>query len=150
MALNTDKALNDWLQAYRKSAGSRADECLRVYDVLRQAKLASRENLSLLQDLLEVMSDLSPDPQTVSCAMLFVATECDENLESIRADISPRVKDQLDQLLYLIELETEHLPASASHSAEGLRRMLLALIKDVRVVLIAIAWQLVKLRRVKE
>ena len=149
MVLNTDKALNDWLQAYRKSAGSRADECMRVYDVLRQSDMASRENLSLLQDLLAVMSDLSPDPQTVSCAMLFVATECDENPESICADISPGVKDQLDQLLYLIELETEHLPASASHSAEGLRRMLLALIKDVRVVLIAIAWQLVKLRRVK-
>jgi GTP pyrophosphokinase len=81
--------------------------------------------------------------------MLFVATECGENPDSICADISPGVKDQLDQLLYLIELETEHLPASASHSAEGLRRMLLALIKDVRVVLIAIAWQLVKLRRVK-
>ena len=150
MVLITDKALNDWLQAYRKSAGSRADECMRVYDVLRQSDMATRENLSLLQDLLAVMSDLSPDPQTVSCAMLFVATECGENADSICADISPGVKDQLDQLLYLIELETEHLPASASHSAEGLRRMLLALIKDVRVVLIAIAWQLVKLRRIKD
>ncbi len=150
MVLITDKALNDWLQAYRKSAGSRADECMRVYEVLRQSDMATRENLSLLQDLLAVMSDLSPDPQTVSCAMLFVATECGENADSICADISPGVKDQLDQLLYLIELETEHLPASASHSAEGLRRMLLALIKDVRVVLIAIAWQLVKLRRIKD
>jgi GTP pyrophosphokinase len=149
MVLITDKALNDWLQAYRKSAGSRADECLRVYDILRQSDMATGENMSLLQDLLAVMSGLSPDPQTVSCAMLFVATECGENPDSICADISPGVKDQLDQLLYLIELETEHLPASASHSAEGLRRMLLALIKDVRVVLIAIAWQLVKLRRVK-
>jgi len=149
MVLITDKALNDWLQAYRESAGSRADECMRVYDVLRQGKMGTKENLSLLQDLLAVMSGLSPDPHTVSCAMMFVATECGQDPDSIRVDISPIVKDQLDQLLYLIELETEHLPASASHSAEGLRRMLLALIKDVRVVLIAIAWQLVKLRRVK-
>ena len=102
MVLITDKALNDWLQAYRKSAGSRADECLRVYDILRQSDMATRENLSLLQDLLAVMSDLSPDPQTVSCAMLFVATECGENPESICTDISPGVKDQLDQLLYLM------------------------------------------------
>ena len=47
-------------------------------------------------------------------------------------------------------METEHLPASTQHSAEGLRRMLLALVKDVRVVLIALAWQLVKLRRVRD
>ena len=150
MAFNTDKALTAWLQAYRDSAGNRADECLRLYEVLRQGKMATKENLSLLQDLLAVMSDLSPDPHTVSCAMLFVATECGQDPESIHADISPMVKGQLQQLLYLIELETEHLPASASHSAEGLRRMLLALVKDVRVVLIAMAWQLVKLRRVKD
>ncbi|MDX2418191.1 MAG: bifunctional (p)ppGpp synthetase/guanosine-3',5'-bis(diphosphate) 3'-pyrophosphohydrolase [Xanthomonadales bacterium] len=150
MVANTDKALTAWLQAYRDSAGNRADECLRLYEVLRQGKMATKENLSLLQDLLAVMSDLSPDPHTVSCAMLFVATECGQDPESIDADISPMVRGQLQQLLYLIELETEHLPASASHSAEGLRRMLLALVKDVRVVLIAMAWQLVKLRRVKD
>ncbi|MGB7452918.1 MAG: bifunctional (p)ppGpp synthetase/guanosine-3',5'-bis(diphosphate) 3'-pyrophosphohydrolase [Lysobacterales bacterium] len=150
MAFKTDKALTAWLQAYRDAAGNRADECLRLYEVLRQGEMATKENLSLLQDLLAVMSDLSPDPNTVSCAMLFVATECGQDPESIHADISPMVKGQLKQLLYLIELETEHLPASASHSAEGLRRMLLALVKDVRVVLIAMAWQLVKLRRVKQ
>ena len=150
MTTNTDKALTTWLQAYRDSVGSRADGCLRQYEILRQGKLAENKNLSLLQDLLTVMSDLSPDPHTVSCAMLFVAIECGQDLESIHADISPGVKAQLGQLLYLIELETKHLPASASQSAEGLRRMLLALIKDVRVVLIAMAWQLVKLRRVKD
>jgi len=150
MTLNTDKALTARLQTYRDSAGKRADECLRLYEVLRQGMMASKENLSLLQDLLATMLALSPDPHTVSCAMLFVATECGQDLEPIRAEISREVQDQLDQLLYLIELETEHLPASTSHSAEGLRRMLLALIKDVRVVLIAMAWQLVKLRRVKD
>jgi len=150
MTIITDKALVAWLQAYRDSAGSRADECMRLYEGLRQGLMEAKENLSLLQELLAVMSVLSPDPHTVSCAILFVATECGQDLEPIRDDISPQVKDQLDQLVYLIELETEHLPASTSHSAEGLRRMLLALVKDVRVVLIAMAWQLVKLRRVKD
>ncbi len=150
MTFNTDKALTAWLQAYRDSAGNRADECLRLYEALSQGKMATKENLSLLQELLTVMSGLSPDPHTVSCAMLFVATECGLSPDSIQADISREVKDQLNQLIYLIELETEHLPASTSHSAEGLRRMLLALVKDVRVVLIAMAWQLVKLRRVKD
>jgi len=150
MTKNTDKALLTWLQNYRDSVGSAADSCLRLYDVLRQGEMSENDNLALLLELLTVMSVLSPDPHTVNCAMLFVATECGQDLEPIRDDISEGVKEQLGQLLYLIELETEHLSASTSHSAEGLRRMLLALVKDVRVVLIAMAWQLVKLRRVKD
>ena len=112
MTIKTDKALKTWLQDYHESVGSAADECLDLYDKLRGGKLASGDKLSLLKELLEVMAGLSPDPQTVSCAMLFVASEYEENLDSIRAELSPEVRDQLDQLLYLIELETEHLPAS--------------------------------------
>ena len=93
------------------------------------------------------MASLSPDPRTVSCAMLFVASECGENLSPVREDLPKDLQQQLDQLLYLIKLETEHLPASTAHSAEGLRRLLLALIEDVRVVLIALSWKLVKLRQ---
>ena len=150
MTAETNKALTAWLQAYHDSVGSSADECMALYDSLRQSKLANGNSLSLMRELLEVMSALSPDPHTVSCAMLFVASEWGEDVQALRAGLSRTVNNQLDQLLYLIELETEHLPASTGHSAEGLRRMLLALVKDVRVVLIALAWQLVKLRRVKD
>ena len=144
-----DENVATWLQAYRNSVGRPADECVQLYQDLRQGELGEGDNPSLLRELLEVMSDLSPDPHTVSCAMLFVASECDAEVGSVVAKASPEVSDQLEQLLYLIELETEHLPASTGHSAEGLRRMLLALVNDVRVVLIALAWQLVKLRRAK-
>ena len=150
MTVETRKALTAWLHAYHDSVGSSADECLELFGSLQKCKLADKRNLSLMQELLDVMSGLSPDPRTVSCALLFVASEWGEDVQSIRTDVSGAVNDQLDQLLYLIELETEHLPASAGHSAEGLRRMLLALVKDVRVVLIALAWQLVKLRRVRQ
>jgi GTP pyrophosphokinase len=142
-------ALKSWLQAYRDSVGGPAEECLQLYKRLQTGSLGRGNNLFLLQDLLEVMSGLSPDPHTVSCSMLFVASECGEDLASIRPELSTQVKNQLDQLLYLIKLESEHLPTSTGHSAEGLRRMLLALIEDVRVVLIALAWQLVKLHQVK-
>ena len=150
MTAKSHTALTAWLQAYHDSVGSPADECLQLYDRLRQGTLKTRDNMSLLQELLEVMSGLSPDPHTVSCAMLFVASKCGIDLGPIRADLSREVNDQLDQLQYLIKLESEHVPESTGHSAEGLRRMLLALIKDVRVVLIALAWQLVKLRRAKD
>ena len=149
MATQPHNTVGTWLKAYRDSVGSPADECLELFDRLREDKLTTHTYMSLLKELLEIMAGLSPDPQTVSCAILFVASNCGVELKPIRADLSPEVNDQLDQLLYLIKLETEHLPSSTRQSAEGLRRMLLALIKDVRVVLIALSWQLVKLRRVK-
>jgi GTP pyrophosphokinase len=150
MKSNSNIALNTWLKAYQDSVGSPADECLELYQNLCQGSLKTRQNLSLIEDLLGVMSGLSPDPHTVSCAMLFVAFQCGADLGPIRAKLSREVNDLLDQLLFLIKLESENLPKSTGHSAEGLRRMLLALIKDVRVVLIALAWQLVKLRRAKD
>lgn len=149
MTKDVHMALIDWLQAYRDSVGEPAEECLQLFAKLQPGKLGAGNNLLLLQDLLNVMSGLSPDPHTVSCAMLFVASEGGEDLAPIRADLSAEVINQLDQLLDLIRFETEHLPASTAHSAEGLRRLLLAMIKDVRIVLIALAWQLVKLHQVK-
>jgi len=149
MASNAHNSLIKWLQAYQDSVGASAGKCLQLYERLQPGKLGEGQNLLLLQDLLDVMSGLSPDPHTVKCAILFVASECGEDLAPIRPDLSTETINELDQLLYLIQLETEHLPASTAHSAEGLRRLLLAMIKDVRVVLIALAWQLVRLHQVK-
>ncbi|MDH4020814.1 MAG: hypothetical protein OEU84_14565, partial [Xanthomonadales bacterium] len=95
MTISTDKALKTWLQAYHDSVGGGADECLKLYGSLHEGKLANGTNLLLLKELLEVMSALSPDPQTVSCAILFVASEYEEDLEAIRVDISHEVRDQL-------------------------------------------------------
>jgi len=50
MTADTNKALNDWLQAYHDSVGSSADECMELYDSLRQSKLANAKNLSLTRD----------------------------------------------------------------------------------------------------
>ena len=149
MASNAHNSLIKWLQAYQDSVGASAGKCLQLYERLQPGKLGEHDNLLLLQDLLDVMSGLSPDPHTVKCAILFVASECGEDLAPIRPDLSADTINELDQLLYLIQLETEHLPASTAHSAEGLRRLLLAMIKDVRVVLIALAWHLVRLHQVK-
>ncbi len=142
-----ENQVTDWLQSYRESVGEQADACLTLFQRLQSGVLGKPDNLHLLYELLTIMADLSPDSRTVSCAMLFVAFECGEDLTPIRAELPDDLEKQLEQLLYLVKLETEHLPTSTAHSAEGLRRLLLALIEDVRVVLITLAWKLVKLRQ---
>ena len=57
---------------------------------------------------------------------------------------------QLASLLRLLQVQAENPVPGTGRSAEGLRRLLLALVKDVRVVLIALAWQLVQLRAAKD
>jgi GTP pyrophosphokinase len=56
---------------------------------------------------------------------------------------------QLQDLDKLKLYEMHQHESTTESSAEGLRRLLLALVKDVRVVLIDLAWQLVLLRRSK-
>lgn len=142
--------LDERLKTYRDSVGAAADGCIELAQELCTGRLGRTDNLDLLNQLLDILSGLAPDPDTVSCAMLFVAAEHGEDLTAIRSQLSAEVNEQLEQLFYLIKLETEHLPASTAHTAEGLRRLLLALVKDIRVVLIALAWQLVRLRRLKD
>ena len=95
MTENAHKAMKNWLQVYRVSVGKPADECLDVFRQLATGKLAEGNNLSLLHELLTIMSDLSPDPHTVSCAMLFVAMESGEDLQTVCTDVSKPVCEQL-------------------------------------------------------
>ncbi len=57
---------------------------------------------------------------------------------------------QLDELNKLKHFESDSSLNATERSAEGLRRLLLALVKDVRVVLVDLAWQLVLMRRLAE
>ena len=92
MKANGNQAVTTWLQAYHESVGSPADECLQLYHSLRNGQLADTKYLTLLHELLEILSGLSPDPHTVSCAILFVASECEQDLGSLRADLSSEVR----------------------------------------------------------
>ncbi|MGD8384882.1 MAG: hypothetical protein PVF89_05710, partial [Lysobacterales bacterium] len=93
--------LDERLKAYRDSVGAAADECLELAHELCAGKLGRADNLALLNQLLEALSGLAPDPHTVSCAMLFVAAERGEDLTAIRSQLSAEVNEELEQLFYL-------------------------------------------------
>ena len=147
----TDKQtqLRGWLEEYQVSAGVQAEVYLRVFEGLLDGPLNSPLALSELQDLLDVLSGLSPDPRTVCCAMLFVAHHNGGDLGRWKGKLPPGVPRQLNSLLKLQQVQAENIQPGTGRSAEGLRRLLLALVKDVRVVLIALSWQLAQLRRAK-
>jgi GTP pyrophosphokinase len=136
------------MQAYRSSVGEGAEPCANLLETLLQKPLKRGANQARLLSLLETLSALAPDPNTLACAMVFATEEMDGDCSEIRETLLPPVRAQLKQLDRLQAYESEPGGNETERSAEGLRRLLLALVEDVRVVLIDLAWQLVELRRV--
>jgi GTP pyrophosphokinase len=136
--------LKNWLEQYRASVGDAASECEQLFENCLAAGHLAAPVCDRLLDLLQVLSRLYPDVDTVSTAILFVPHAMTGS--DLLGDCSPGVQQQLEELLRLQRMQSEQLDHSRQRSAEGLRRLLLALVKDVRVVLIALAWRLVEMR----
>ena len=142
-------ALRDWLAGYRASVGPAAETCTGVLDLLEaQARLAP-DVRALMLELLTVLQPLAPDPVTVNCALVLAAEQSGGVPDRVRAELPAAVARQLAELHQLKHFEAGQELTASERSAEGLRRLLLALVKDVRVVLIDLAWQLVCLRHAK-
>jgi len=140
------QALQQWVDGYRQSVGDSAQICSAVLDDVLAGALDGPGGQAQLLEILRILEDLSADPRTMCCAMLWVAHQHGEDLAGWRAKLPDGVGKLLDELLRLKQTESENIPPGTERSAEGLRRLLLALVRDVRVVLVALAWQLVLLR----
>lgn len=146
----TRRRLRDWLVGYHADAGLEPDDALALYDCLSEDGLAGEAAMTVLEPLLVELAGLSADPRTLCSAMLFVAEQHGEDMARWKDKLPGGVAQQFESLSTLQRVKSESTPAGAGRSAEGLRRLLLALVADVRVVLIALAWQLVQLRQVKD
>ncbi len=142
--------LRDWLADYHARAGVPADDTLSLFNALVDGGLNDEGALAELEPLLTELSGLAADPRTLCSAMLFVAQQHGEDMTRWQGQLPEGVEAQFQSLSTLQRVKSETTPAGAERSAEGLRRLLLALVADVRVVLIALAWQLVQLRAAKD
>ncbi|MGK2926650.1 MAG: RelA/SpoT family protein [Lysobacterales bacterium] len=147
--------LEQWVERYRQSAGSTRADCVGLLASLFENGLLEGESVDLLLQLLEILESLSADPITIGCAMLHVAGVhvaglSGRDLSRVVATLPDEVRQQLAELNKLKLYESDGSLSATERSAEGLRRLLLALVKDVRVVLIDLAWQLVLMRRLRE
>jgi GTP pyrophosphokinase len=139
-----------WMRAYRESVGPAADSCELLLQELLDLNALSSSSTENLLELLEILQMLSADPVTVSCAIVHVAGQDKEVSPDIVQKLPAQVLRQLEELKKLKYYESGRSENSTESSAEGLRRLLLALVNDVRVVLIDLSWQLVLLRRARE
>ena len=141
-AATGQESLEDWISRY---AGKIPDADAAAFsEILPRIARMTPESRSLTLEALRALERLSPDRDTVIATLLLsplgqAGPEIDDRL------VRPEVGKLLDQLSALTHFGQTYLPDDAAR-AEGLRRLLLALVDDVRVVLIALAWQLARLR----
>ena len=135
---------------YRASVGDAGETCVGLLRSLYAARALNDQTTDQGLELLEILEPLAPDPVTISSALVHIADLDDARRAALLAELPAAVRNQLDDLDKLKHYESGQSIDDTERSAEGLRRLLLALVKDVRVVLIDLAWQLVLLRRAPE
>ena len=98
---------------------------------------------------LRVLAALQPlrvDPEVLLAAALHLWPALRQALPSGALATAPRLPPLLEGLAAADQVRALHHQRQGKGSAEGLRRLLLALVRDLRAVLVLLATQLVRLR----
>ncbi|MFY2765347.1 RelA/SpoT family protein [Arenimonas sp. MALMAid1274] len=96
--------------------------------------------------VLAVLQPLRADPEVVAAAALHLWPALREALPGSALAASPRLPPLLEGLAAAGQVSALHHQRQGKGNAEGLRRLLLALVRDLRAVLVLLAVQLVRLR----
>ncbi|PZO09563.1 MAG: GTP diphosphokinase [Lysobacteraceae bacterium] len=96
--------------------------------------------------VLAALQPLRADPEVLAAAALHLWPELRAALPAAVLASSPRLAPLLDGLAASGQVSALHHQRQGKGSAEGLRRLLLALVRDLRAVLVLLAVQLVQLR----
>src|SRR5579859_4004669 len=138
-ALNASSGLAEW----RERAGSVPPVLGEALDACALLPMSQTECV----DVLELLAMLGCDSQTQAAALWFEVSRIDPALWALR---EPQLPPELQRLVggqvAAERVWALHAQHGADHGAEGLRRLLLAIIRDLRVVFVLLARQLARMR----
>jgi GTP pyrophosphokinase len=139
------ESLTDWV-AGRSLPGGLAERLAVLPLAYAESGLPGSAEAEVVR-VLEVLSGLGVDGETLLAAALYPLVEGHpERLPRMTNAHGERIGTLLAGQLEAEKIRPLHEQKAASTSAEGLRRLLLVLIRDVRVVFVLLARQLVRLR----
>jgi GTP pyrophosphokinase len=138
--------LAQWAQRERAALGI-APWWVAVLDSLVAVALPAETESELLEAL-DVLDGLRTDEETRAACILYTLQQAATAISpSVRIDDIPHLRDLIDGQQAAEKIWSLYAARGAHASAEGLRRLLLAIIRDLRVVFILLARQLAALRR---
>jgi GTP pyrophosphokinase len=129
--------------------------CAPVAPALRDALLASaldegvtslRDPPAVVADTLSGLATLDADGEVIAAALLHVAPDVQQRMQPRIARDFPAVGVLLEGQRAAAQVWALHAERREAGSSEGLRRLLLAIVRDLRVVPILLARQLARMR----
>jgi GTP pyrophosphokinase len=95
-----------------------------------------------------IVADLDLLPDAIAATLLFSVPDCREDWQPwLTKEFNPTVMklvEGVNRVRHITELASRHqhgTPEERAHQAETMRKMLLAMVADIRVVLIKLAWR---------
>lgn len=111
----------------------------------------SRDTSARVYEVAHILASLGLDHETLAASLLLDMTLDDENRQYLRDELGSNIAGLVHGLTKLAGLKDFH--SSSGHpaaQAENLRKMLLAMAQDIRVVLIKLADQLSRMRAIDQ
>ncbi|QOC21896.1 bifunctional (p)ppGpp synthetase/guanosine-3',5'-bis(diphosphate) 3'-pyrophosphohydrolase [Wenzhouxiangella sp. AB-CW3] len=144
------KALLRWVEAHASGQdGPGADLVALVEQLVAAAGDEVGPVLFRVRHALEALSRIRAERAAIEATILLPLVVGNGQAGNLPEETSDEVRRLLEQLATLDFFGRTYLPHD-QHRAEGLRQLLMALVADVRVVLIALAWQIAHLRSVDD
>ncbi|MBS0195022.1 MAG: bifunctional (p)ppGpp synthetase/guanosine-3',5'-bis(diphosphate) 3'-pyrophosphohydrolase [Proteobacteria bacterium] len=141
-ALPTDATLCEWLRSRGRDT-TRAT--LAVLDPTQPTSLSAQSERDL-RECLELLDLLRADEEVLLAAIVHALPAWRPRLGSLDTDTRGRVLVLLEGQQAAEQVWNLHAERTQHVRAEGLRRLLLALVKDLRTILILLARHLVRMR----
>ncbi len=137
-----EPSLADWLRA---RAGEQARGALAVLDPALPLP-ACAADAQALREMLDLLDLLRADEEVLLAAIVHAAPGWASRVDDLEAAARARVQVLVEGQCAAGQVWSLHAGRAANVRAEGLRRLLLALVKDLRAILILLARQLVRMR----
>jgi GTP pyrophosphokinase len=107
---------------------------------------APRDAINVLADTLDTLAALSADGEVIAAAIVFALPGVQAALGTSLAKTYPGVADLVEGQAAAAQVWALHAEQARGANTEGLRRLLLAIVRDLRVVPILLARQLARMR----
>ncbi|MCL1147842.1 GTP diphosphokinase [Shewanella sp. 10N.261.52.F9] len=151
-----DFQLEEWVQRYLSDA-SEAQILLTLIEqvelLVGQKKEASVAVLQRAREMIEILAPLNMDIETLQAAILFVVFDADLITQE---DIEEKFGKKLSVLVSSVEtmnaigaLKIDNQTRNGEPQIDNIRKMLLAMVEDVRAVVIKLAERICLLREIK-
>lgn len=149
----TQSELQTWWQQQQFNFPLEKQETLNcAFDLVKTVSVDLQVNndcvsINHLIELVKLLINLQADEEIITATLLFhILRSNHEITEQQRALFSPSILFILDEIYKVSQLEWLKDTQTLNNNGESLRRLLFAMIKDVRLVLILLADQVVLLR----